>query len=71
MAPFKFEEDIKSVLEKRTITPSKTVWSELEKTLEKTSEPTKKKGFWWIGIAASVVGIFWISISFLNSNSAS
>ncbi|PCI11182.1 MAG: hypothetical protein COB73_02385 [Flavobacteriaceae bacterium] len=68
MAPIKFEEDIKSVLEKRTIAPSKMAWEELEKTLEKTSKPTQKKPYWWIGIAASVVGILWISISVFNND---
>ena len=68
MAPFKFEEDIKSVLEKRTIPPSKMAWDELEKTLDKSSESTKKKPYWWIGIAASVVGILWISISIFNTD---
>ncbi|MFK5879528.1 MAG: hypothetical protein QM478_08545 [Flavobacteriaceae bacterium] len=68
MAPFKFEKDIKSVLEKRTIMPSKMAWEGLEKTLDKTSELTKKKSYWWIGIAASVVGILWISISVFNKD---
>ena len=68
MAPFKFEEDIKSVLEKRTIPPSKMAWEELEKALDKTSKPIQKKSFWWIGIAASVVGILWISISIFDND---
>jgi len=66
MAPFKFEEDIKTVLEKRTIQPSKLAWDELEKSLDKN----KKKPFWWIGLAASIVGILWISISFFNQDNA-
>ncbi|MDC9723286.1 MAG: hypothetical protein PSN34_11045 [Urechidicola sp.] len=66
MAPFKFEEDIKEVLEKRTIQPSKLAWNELEKSLDKDSGKNKKKPFWWIGIAASVVGILFIAISFFN-----
>lgn len=66
MAPIKFEEDIKSVLEKRSIQPSKMAWGELEKSLDKTSGNAKNKSFWWIGIAASIVGILWISISFFN-----
>lgn len=68
MAPFKFEEDIKSVLEKRTIQPSKMAWNELEKSLDKDSGKNKKKPFWWIGIAASVVGILLIAISFFNQD---
>ena len=66
MAPIKFEEDIKSVLEKRTIQPSKMAWDALEKTLNKDTVKSKKKSFWWIGIAASIVGILWVSISFFN-----
>ena len=68
MAPFKFEEDIKTVLEKRTIQPSKFAWDELEKSLDKDSGKNKKKPFWWIGIAASVVGILLIAISFFNQD---
>lgn len=66
MAPIKFEEDIKSTLEKRRIEPSKMAWDTLEKSLDNDFGENKKKPFWWIGIAASIIGILWISISFFN-----
>lgn len=57
MAPYKFEEDIKNTLEKRTIVPSQDAWSALEASLN-TSPKKKVVGrFWWLGIAASMVGI--------------
>ena len=67
MAPFKFEEDIKSVLEKRSIEPSKMAWNDLENSLDRAKGNAKKKSFWWFGIAASVFGILWISISFFKT----
>ena len=68
MAPFKFEEDIKTVLEKRTIQPSKMAWDELEASLDNAPIKTKKSSFWRIGIAACVVGILLIAISFFNQD---
>ena len=68
MALIKFEEDIKSALEKRRIEPSKISWETLENSLDKDLGKRKKKSFWWMGVAASLIGILWISISFFESN---
>jgi len=68
MAPIKFEEDIKLALEKRRIGPSKSAWETLEKSLDKDLGKSKKKSFWWMGVAASIIGILWFSISFFESN---
>ena len=43
MAPIKFEENIKSTLEKRTIQPSRNSWDTLEKSIEKVAINGKKK----------------------------
>ncbi len=68
MAPIKFEEDIQKTLEQRRIQPSINAWNSLENSLDKDANKRKNKGFWWIGVAASIVGIIWITVSFFNSN---
>ena len=67
MAPIKFEEDMKDKLEKRTIQPSASSWNTLSQRLDKQEEKSNKKGFWWLGIAASIVGILLVSNVFFNS----
>ncbi|SEQ02606.1 hypothetical protein SAMN05421824_0958 [Hyunsoonleella jejuensis] len=68
MAPIKFEDDFKDKLEKRTIAPSKGAWDKLSERLEAEEETANNKGFWWIGIAASVIGILFAIFQF-SSNS--
>jgi hypothetical protein len=66
MAPIKHEEDIKSRLDKRTIKPSTKSWDTLSQRLDNEEKKNNKKGFWWLGIAASVIGVLLISNFFLN-----
>lgn len=67
MAPIKFEEDMKNRLEKRTIEPSTKSWDTLSQRLDNEEKKTNKKGFWWLGIAASIVGVILVSNVFLNN----
>lgn len=68
MAPIKFEENIKDKLEQRTIQPSSDVWSKLSERLD--AEPKKKKiGYWWLGIAASFVGLLIVSSILFSGDS--
>ncbi|MCB0461175.1 MAG: hypothetical protein R2816_04210 [Flavobacteriaceae bacterium] len=57
MAPIKFEEQFKEKLEKRSIQPSQDAWNKLSKRLDKIDNRQNNKGFWWLGIAAAIVGV--------------
>jgi hypothetical protein len=67
MAPIKFEENIKDKLEKRTIEPSDKSWSKLSEKLDAHEGKSNNKIVWWIGIAASLVGVFLITTLFFKT----
>ncbi|NRA92543.1 MAG: hypothetical protein HRU26_07635 [Psychroserpens sp.] len=60
MAPIKFEEQLKEQLEKRNLQPSSESWNDLQKRLDKHDKSKKISATWWIGIAASIVGMILI-----------
>ncbi|WP_418510766.1 hypothetical protein [Corallibacter sp.] len=66
MAPIKFEEELKEKLEQRTIEPSSDAWESLAHKLDNQKSNQNKKVFWWIGIAASVVGVLLVTTIFFN-----
>lgn len=66
MAPIKFEEDFKEKLDKRSIHPSKDVWDKLSERLETTGDQKIKNRFWWIAVAASVVGVMLVIFQFFK-----
>lgn len=66
MAPIKFEENIREKLESRTITPTKGSWDKLASQLDTCEKQKSNKGYWWLGIAASIVAIVVVFNSFLN-----
>ncbi|MBU2939907.1 hypothetical protein KO494_10185 [Lacinutrix sp. C3R15] len=70
MAPIKFEENIKEKLEKRTLEPSANAWASLERQLHADAKKQNKTKFWWFGIAASIVGILFVTQQFVNYNNA-
>ena len=55
MEPNNFETKIKEALNKRTLDPSVAAWDRLDAMLTITEEKKPKKGFFWIGIAASFI----------------
>ena len=61
MAPIKFEEQLKERLEKRTIQPSTEAWSKLADHLEQQDKKQNHRYIWWLGIAASIVGIILVT----------
>ncbi len=69
MAPIKFEENIKEKLDKRTIKPSTDAWTKLSKRLDNREEKRGKKAFWWLGIAASIIGVLLVGSQFFKSSS--
>lgn len=67
MAPIKFEEHIKEKLENRTLKPSADAWGKLSDRLDNQQKNSNKKPYWFIGLAASVVGILFVVSQFLNN----
>ncbi|PTM08729.1 MAG: hypothetical protein DA407_07345 [Bacteroidetes bacterium] len=57
MAPIKFEEQLKEKLELRNIQPSSDAWNKLSDRLDEEGDKQNNKGFWWLGIAATIVGV--------------
>lgn len=70
MAPTNFENDFKEKLDKRTIAPSKDAWNRLAERLDTEEKTANNKKFWWIGIAASIVGILFIATQFFSNDVA-
>lgn len=64
MAPIKFEEQLKDKLEKRSIQPSQDAWNKLSERLDEVEDKQNNKGFWWLGIAAAIVGLM-LAITFV------
>ncbi|MGM5468685.1 hypothetical protein ACS386_00265 [Flavobacteriaceae bacterium LMO-SS05] len=61
MAPIKFEEHLREKLEKRTIQPSTEAWDVLENRLNHQDKKQNQRTYWWLGIAASIVGIILVT----------
>lgn len=68
MAPNKFEQHIKEKLDNRTLQPSKDAWNTLSKRLDSQTETQKSKSYWWLGLAASVVGVLLVTTLFNNED---
>lgn len=64
MAPNKFEQHIKEKLDNRTLQPSSDAWSRLSKRLDNDTKKTKNNSYWWLGLAASIVGILLVTTLF-------
>ena len=67
MAPNKFEKQLKDTLERRTIAPSKTTWSQLDTLLDQRQDK-RKVSFWWLSIAATLVGVCLTVFIFRNQS---
>lgn len=68
MAPIKFEEQLKEKLEKRSLQPSKDAWNKLSDRLDEVEGRQGYKGFWWLGIAAAIVGVLFAITFVFKSN---
>ena len=66
MAPVKFEEDIKSKLEERTIEPSEKAWAKLSGRLDE-DEGSGKNRFWLLSVAAGFLLILFTVIQVMRS----
>jgi hypothetical protein len=64
----KFENNIKDKLEKRTIKPSENAWNTLSERLDIQVEKRNNKPYWWLGLAASIVGILFVISNLINND---
>ncbi|MEY8848016.1 hypothetical protein AB9K26_04335 [Psychroserpens sp. XS_ASV72] len=67
MAPIKFEEQLKEKLENRSLQPSDGAWDTLHKRLDEHDGKNKSVRFWWLGIAASIIGVIIVATQFFKS----
>jgi len=51
----KFENKLRDKLEERQLRPSEDAWNRLSKQLDDHRFKSKNKGYWWLGIAASLI----------------
>ncbi|MCF7559082.1 hypothetical protein L3X39_00410 [Sabulilitoribacter multivorans] len=65
MAPLKYEEQLKEKLEKRRLEPSSDAWEKLSTRLDE-NETKNNKPYWWLGIAASIIGVLFVISQFLS-----
>jgi len=69
MEQSKLDEHIKMTLEKRKLKPSLEAWNRLSEELDKVEKSKKVSSVWWLGIAASFVGILLVVFQFNKSES--
>ena len=67
MAPLKFEENIRKKFEERTLQPSANAWTKLSKDLDNSDSKRKRSFNFYMGIAASVVGMLLVTVTVFNS----
>src|SRR5690606_4973349 len=65
-----WEYNIKKTLEKRRIEPSAASWDSLANRLDVADKKKNKMPFWWMGIAASLIGVLLITNVFFKDNPA-
>ncbi|CAH8282591.1 hypothetical protein EV196_105115 [Mariniflexile fucanivorans] len=63
----KFDNTIKETLEGRKLQPSNDAWAKLSERLDHEEKNHTKKTIWWLGIAASLVGVFFMAFQFFNT----
>ena len=68
MAPIKFDDNIKDKLEKRSLQPSSDAWDTLSNRLDANDKKKSRSLFFYIGIAASIVGVLFVTTLFFNSS---
>lgn len=65
-----WENNIKKTLEKRRIEPSAASWDSLANRLDVADKKKIKMPFWWMGIAASLIGVLLMTNVFFKDNPA-
>ncbi|MGY0393404.1 hypothetical protein ACW5R3_12705 [Bizionia sp. KMM 8389] len=67
MAVNNFEKHLKDTLEKRQIKPDVKSWGQLSAALDKEEKKPTKKYIWYVGIAASIIGVLFLMNSFQST----
>ena len=67
MAPLKFEENIRKKFEERTLQPSANAWTKLSNDLDNSDSKRKRSFNFYMGIAASVIGMLLVAVTVFNS----
>lgn len=67
MAPLKFEENIRKKFEERTLQPSANAWTKLSNDLDNSDSKRKRSFNFYMGIAASVIGMLLVTVTVFNS----
>ncbi len=62
MVPLNMEDEMRSRLESRNLKPSSESWKRLEDRLDQESPARPRRNLWWVGVAASLVGIMLIAL---------
>ena len=70
MAPVKFDDNIRKKLEERTLRPSEDAWNILENKLDNQMKLSNSRWVWWLGIAATLVGVFLAVTIFYKTESS-
>ena len=63
----KFNEQIKASLENRRLQPSTDAWEKLSNRLDIGAKKKQNNVFWYIGIAASIIGILLVALPINNT----
>jgi len=63
----KFDNSIKETLENRRLQPSNDAWNKLSQRLENQNKKQTNKSIWFIGVAASLVGLLFVVFQFFNT----
>ena len=63
----KFNEQIKASLENRRLQPSTDAWEKLSNRLDVGAKKKHYNAFWYIGIAASIIGVLLVAMPFFNT----
>ncbi len=66
MVPINFENNIKEKLGQRRLQPSADSWKNLQERLDANETSKSNKTFWWLGIAASFIGVLVVANLFFG-----
>lgn len=67
MVPNNLENQIKSKLAQRELSPSQQSWSKLSERLDSFENNKKKTNYWWLAVAATIVLALFVGFSILTS----